>query len=303
MSKAISVIILSYNTQKITDECLSRVKEASEEFKKKLGKEVEVMVLDNASNDGSAEMITKKYPWVELVKSSTNTGFAKGNNLMMKKAKGDYFLLLNSDAFFSKSTLVTAWQKIEKGRFDVLACRLNFQNGSLQPSAGALPNLLNITTWMFGLGNMALVRDVIVPVHAKNKNYFANEKKIGWAMGAFMFLKREVFEKTGGFDENFFMYTEEVEWYKRIYDAGFKVIYSPDFSIVHLDKSSSGGSDVKAILAEKQGLLYYAKKHLPKSVWYVRALIYFGSIWRMILFMALGRKEKAGAHKMVLLNL
>jgi len=303
MSKAISVIILSYNTEKITDECLSRLKVAVYEFEKKVGREVEVMVLDNASSDGSAEMIAKKYPWVGLVKSTTNTGFAKGNNLLMKKAKGDYFLLLNSDAFVSKSTLITAWRKIEKGSFDILACRLNYKNGSLQPSAGALPNFFNITTWMLGLGSVALIRDLIAPVHANHKSYFSKEKKVGWAMGAFMFLKREVFEKTSGFDENFFMYTEEVEWFKRIYDAGFKAIYSPNFSIVHLDKSSSGGSDIKAIYAEKQGLLYYAKKHLPKYAWYVRALIYFGSTWRMILFMALGKKEKAGAHKMVLLNL
>lgn len=296
----ISVIILSYNTSQITNECLVLLKKAVKEFKQKLKREVEVIVLDNASADGSAEMIAKKHPWVKLMRSDINLGFAKGNNYAMRRASGNYFLLLNSDAYVDKNTLIKARKYMSENECDVLACRLNFKNGNLQPSAGSLPNPLNITTWMLGIANLPLIRYLVPPVHANYKGYFAKDRNIGWAMGAFMFLKKEVYTKTKGFDENFFMYTEEVEWYKRIHGYGFKVVYTPRFSIVHLDKSSSGGDNTKAIILEKTGLIYYANKHFPNCKSFIKIIVYIGSLWRMIVFLLLGKKNLFLAHKSVL---
>jgi len=147
---------------------------------------------------------------------------------------------------------------------------------------------------------LPIIRNLIPPVHANYKSYFAKDRNIGWAMGAFMFFKKEVYLKTKGFDDNFFMYTEEVEWYKRIHDHGYKVVYTPKFSIVHLDKSSSGGDNTKAIILEKTGLVYYADKHIKSWKGYVRIMVYVGSIWRMIAFLLLGKKKLFLTHKSVL---
>lgn len=297
---ALSVIIISYNTCEITDECLTRLVSALGQFEKATHLGAEVILLDNNSSDGTVHMVKKRHPWVKLIASKENTGFAKGNNLVMQKAKGEYLLLLNSDAFVRKDTLLNVWRFSQEKKCEILACRLNYKNGELQPSAGFLPNPKNVTTWMLGMANLPLIRNLVPPVHAKYPGFFNKTKEIGWAMGAFIFLNREVFTQTGGFDEHFFMYTEEVEWFKRIHDFGFKVVYTPAFSIVHLDKASSGGDDTRAIIAEKMGLVYYAKKHLPRWERYIRLLIYFGSLWRMIAFAMLGRTKQAAAHKKVL---
>ena len=101
----VSVIVLSFDTKEITHKCLEELSLAKKEAEKeKLG--VEIVVLDNASSDDSAQMVREGYPWVKLIASKENTGFAKGNNMAMEKAEGDYFLLLNSDAFVKKDTLV-----------------------------------------------------------------------------------------------------------------------------------------------------------------------------------------------------
>ena len=297
---ALSVIIISYNTCEITKECLSRLIPAIRQFEQSVGLKIEVILVDNNSSDGTADIVKKNYPWVRLIVSKENLGYAKANNLAMKKARGKYFLLLNSDAFVRKNTLVKTWRFGGDNKYDVVACRLNYKNEELQPSAGFLPNPLNITTWMLGIANFPLIRNLAPPVHVKYPAFFKKPREIGWAMGAFMFLKREVFEITGGFDEYYFMYTEEVEWFKRIHDLGFKVMYTPNFSIIHLDKASSGGDNSRAIIAEKTGLIYYSKKHLSGWTGYIRLLIYLGSFWRTVGFIALGRPRQALAHKKVL---
>src|SRR3989344_8852417 len=103
----LSVVILSFNTKKITDECLTRVERAAAEAKKSRLK-VETIVVENGSIDRSAEMILKKYPWVKLVRPGRNAGFAAGNNLGMKAARGKYILLINTDTFLEKETLEEA---------------------------------------------------------------------------------------------------------------------------------------------------------------------------------------------------
>lgn len=293
-----SVVILSYNTKNITDRCLQSVEVAKEYCEKKLKNNVETIVVENGSSDGSLEMVRKKYEWVKLIIPGENTGFARGNNLGMKKAQGSYILLLNSDSLINKETIVSAIKYMEDyPSCDVLGCKLTFENGKFQPSAGFLPNLVNIFYWMLGIDKIPLIKDLLGTFHPNNPDFFSKDRSLGWVTGAFILLKKEVFEKTGGFDEKYFMYAEEVEWCKRIKEAAFNICFTPSFEIIHLKQASSQFNIREPLIKEAEGILYYFKKHYPNQLSLIRFGLFLGSFIRMCVFAFLGNKEKTQAYR------
>jgi N-acetylglucosaminyl-diphospho-decaprenol L-rhamnosyltransferase len=274
----LSVVVISFNTKDITDKCLKNL--ALSNFKNK-----QVIVVDNASTDGSIEMIQKKYPEFTLIKSDLNLGFGKANNLGMGQAKGKYILLLNSDAFIQPDTLDKCIEFMENNPdSSVMGCKLTYQDGRLQPSAGALPNPINTFRWIWGLGSS---------VHPKSPDYFSTSHRVGWVTGAFVFLKKEVFGKTNGFDEKIFMYMEEIEWCKRIKMAGLNVYYTSDFSVVHLAGASSNFDLSPAYTKEMHGLVYYFEKHYH-GIWkLMKLIIKGGNLARSIAFNVIGNHDRA----------
>ncbi len=300
----ISVVTASYNTREITDKCLKYLGRAVEHAKRE-GYEVEVIVVDNGSKDGSAEMIAKKYPWVKLTVSKVNTGFSGGNNIGMKRSRGKYILLLNLDAFVKKETLVECLEYMEgKGRCDVMGVRLLNKDGSLQATAGYLPTPVNILQWLLGLDVVdefpVVWRLAGKAIHPRNPGFFAREREVGWIMGAFMFMKREVYEKTGGFDEKIFMYMEEVEWCKRMKDKGFSIRYVPRMTVTHLGQASSGFDLRKPLIREMEVLPYYLAKHYPEWVGVIKLAMKAGVGLRWLAFGILGQRERADIYREML---
>lgn len=299
--KNCSVIILSYNTREITDKCLKCLKEAIDYSQQMLGNKVETIVVDNGSTDGSPEMIKEKNKWVKLIASKTNKGFAKGNNIGMSKAKYDFILLINSDTFLRKKTLVNALNYLEKHpECDLLGCKLKYKDGKLQPSGGFLPTPLNTVWWMFGIDKLPIAKNYLRPVHPKHPSFFSHQRRLEWLMGAFLFMKREVFEKTGGFDESFFMYMEEVEWCYRMKKLGVRICYTPDFSVTHLDKASSNFDTKKPLIREVQGLLYFHKLHYKKTYHLIKFVVRTGCFLRYITHALLRNKHLSQTYKEIL---
>lgn len=289
----ISVIICTYNTKDLTFECLDRLKKSIDNSEKK----VEIIVIENGT-DGTGEKIKKNYPWVKLIEPKDNMGFARGNNLGIKNSnpKSKYYLFLNTDALIKPDTLKKAVEFIEQNdNCDVLGCKLIFADGSFQPSAGFLPTPFSIITWILGIDLIPAVNNFLKPFHQKNITFFKKDKKVEWVMGAFLFMKREVIEKTKGFDNKFFMYMEEVEWCKRINDAGFNIWYTPNFEITHLDKTSSKSDPEKfrkIYQKEILGVTYFLKKYYPNQVFWVLPVIKFGLLLRIFVFFILGNKVR-----------
>jgi GT2 family glycosyltransferase len=295
MDLDLTVIILSYNTKDITNECLARVKKASTVCEKALENKVETIVVDNASQDESALMIRKKHPWAQLIESQVNTGFSGGNNLAMKKVKTPYILLLNSDAYVEEDTFTKALNYFQDNPdCDVLGCKLKFADGRLQPSAGFLPTPLNTVLWISGLSIIPGLDPH--PIHPRSKDFFSREMEVDWVMGAFFMLKKEVYQETGGFDETIFMYGEEVEWCKRIKDNGFRMFYVPSFSITHLDKASSKFMLEKPLLNEIKGIVRYFKQHYKAQFPWISVVMRF-SLWlRIFAFTLLGKSQRRRAY-------
>ncbi|TSC85977.1 MAG: Uncharacterized protein G01um10147_1044 [Microgenomates group bacterium Gr01-1014_7] len=274
----LSIIILSYNTKEITNECLKRLQAKNK-------KNIEVIVLDNASSDGSVEMIKKNYPWVNLIVSKENTGFSKGNNIAFKKSKYPVVLFMNSDVYVEDDTLEKALGYFEN-RVEVMGPGMVFEDGSFQPSAGELPTPLNTILWIFGLGGF----------HPKKKSYFEKMRQVGWITGAFFMIKREVYERVGGFDENIFMYLEEVELCKRITLAGFKIWYVPEIIVTHLHGASSKFDRSPALSKELQGLKYYFQKYYKEIYPVVKLFLILGLIMRIVAFSLLGKTKRAKVY-------
>lgn len=293
----LSVIILSYNTKEITSRCLDKLKESIKYCEKKLNNKVEVIVLDNGSEDGSDVMIKEDYPWVKLIASKINTGFSKGNNIAMKQAKAPYILLLNSDVYVEEDTLYKALAYFRVNlNCDVLGARLNYATGKLQPSAGNLPNPLNIISWILGLSFIPLMTSFIPPFHPKDKGFFSKAHQVGWIMGAFFAFKDEVYNETSGFDEKLFMHMEEVEWCKRIKDKGFKVWYVPQVEVIHLHGASTKFDLGASFLNELKGIKYYLSKHFKSFYLPTKLFLILGLLLRVIAFSLLGKTQRARVY-------
>jgi len=240
----ISIIIPSWNTKGLLRNCL-----------KSLGSSYEIIVVDNGSTDGTLAMIEKEFPYVLLIKNKKNLGFGAANNQGMKKAKGDYLLLLNSDTIVKdKAPLLMAKYLKDHKEVGVVGCQLLNKDGSLQPSAGPFPGL-KISLIMLFLEHW--FGDLV-------RSSFKRTKEVDWVMGAAFMLKREVLKKVGFMDEGLFMYMDEVEYSFRIKKAGYKVVFYPQAQIIHLGAGSSKSGRKDPILNIYRGLIYLYKKHYPQ---------------------------------------
>ena len=285
----LSIIIVSYNTKEIITTCINSVIDNTK------GTNYEIIVVDNGSKDGSLERLRKlekKHPQIKLITSKTNLGFGKANNLGAKKAKGKYLLLLNSDTIIIGNAIPEALKTLRKmPNVGVYSCRLMNEDKSVQPSGGYFPNLGNVFAWQFFIDDLPLIGRLIPSFHPKKSSYNGN-KQMDWITGAFMLFPKKVFDKVGGFDENIFMYTEEMELCYRIKKLGYIISYFYFPAIIHLGGASSGS--VLALTSEIKYLIYFWEKHNPAwQLPIIKSFLYIGSLLRLLIFGIIKRDEKA----------
>jgi GT2 family glycosyltransferase len=251
----LSVIIISYNTRDMTLECL-RVLEAELSAS---SLSAEVWVVDNASSDGSVDAIGEAFPQVRVIANTANTGFGAANNQAMRQANGEYFLLLNSDAFPRPGALAAlveySKQHPEAG---VVGPRLLNADGSLQRSCWKFPSPAR--AWLENVGIVAAV-----PNHPVLGDYSRwehdTQRNVDFVIGACMLLPRAVYERVGGFDERFFMYSEESDWQRRIHDAGWQVAFTPSAEVTHLGGASGASDKARINRYFFESLDRYERKH------------------------------------------
>lgn len=278
----VSIVIVSFNTRDLLRECLTSLREECARLPK--GATAEVLVVDNASRDGSAEMVAAEFYGpgapVRLIASNVNLGFGVANNRVIETARGRYLILLNSDAFFHTGALAYAIAHMDAdATAGVGGARLVCRDGAWQPAARLFPSILRDGFVLTGLA-----------ARFPHSRFFAAAERtwadpalpaeVDWVTGAFMILRREALAKAGLFDPAFFLYSEEVDLCRRIKAAGFRVLYWPDIVVTHLHGESSRQVDAH-IFSESEGqvvlwrmrsnFLYYRKHHGAK-VWLARWL-------------------------------
>ncbi len=278
----LSIIIVSFNTKDLLKDCLNSISQkTSKEFLKK----IEIMVVDNSSTDGSVEMLKKEYPTVLIIENRENLGFSKANNIAIRKSKGDYILLLNSDTLCKKNTLEKTLNYIEtRPEVGVLGCRLKNKDGSIQYSAGYLPNIINLSLWMKFIDDVPVLNKFLFPYHINFPDFYKKSSDVGWVSGAFFLVRKKLFTVVGLFDENLFMYGEEVEYCLRIAKSGWKANFFSETEIIHL-KGQSGEGEKAGLLEEFKALKYIWHKHYPSWQFPLLILILkFGALLRLVLF-------------------
>jgi GT2 family glycosyltransferase len=296
MEMDISIIIISFNTRKYTKECIELV------LRNTRGVNFEIIVVDNASEDGSCEYLSKlaaRNRKIELVKNSENVGFAKANNLGTQKAKGKYVLFLNSDTLIKNNLLLEmiGWME-ENPKVGIATCALKNTDGSLQGTGGYFPTLLRVFSWMV-IQDLPLVDRLIRPFHPmKDKmsrageDFYKKGQEVDWVTGAFMLVRRGVFDGGIKWDGEYFMYTEDTDFCFQVKKAGWKVYYLPKWSITHIGGASS--TKEYSVLKEFDGVKLFYKKHYPRWQYPIlRGLLKIGALGRMVLFGILEGKRSA----------
>lgn len=260
--KEIDVIIVNWNTKEYLQSCVESV--VSQVV---TSASVRIHVVDNNSDDGSAEMILDKFSSVDLVRNDCNVGFAKGNNQIWKDIQADYVLLFNSDAEFKLTTdLQRMLNGIEQNeRIGILGPKLLNTDNTLQKSVKGEPTLSASIMWMLkaylipGLSNIWPLSSYLLP----NFNY-TKEQDVEDIMGAVFLVRRKVWERIGFFDESYWFWFEETDFCARARKGGFTVHYFPWVEVIH-----HGGSSIKNVISiHKQriwnrGLWRYFRKHKP----------------------------------------
>jgi len=216
----LSVIVINWNTAAYLARCLDSLSESElDELP------AEVWVIDNASGDGSQQMVGSRYRWARLQANATNLGFAAANNAVMRQARGRFFLLLNADMEVVPGVISAMVSRMSR-RPDVgiAACRQvdgegrELESYQLDYAGGLLPELAPLP---------------------RRRGPASDEVEAAWVWGSAMLVRREVFEQVGGFDESFFMYYEDVEWCWRVRRAGWRITYYPDLQVRHFVRRSS----------------------------------------------------------------
>jgi GT2 family glycosyltransferase len=255
MNILVSVIVISYNTKELLRGCIESILETTG------GLTYEIIVVDNNSDDGSAEMVLSNFRDMQLIQNKENLGFAKANNQAIAIAKGEYLLLLNSDTIVKEGMIEKLVRFMEAHPKAAAAGPkvLNY-DGSLQSKGFSFPSILSAV--------LALLR---VPKFFPEKQLFKyfpeyywdkeNVTQVDWVSGSCLLLRKEAFESIGGLSEDFFMYYEDEEWCFRAREKGDEVWYVPGAEVIHhnmaspfLDRSEAGRRSAKIFYMKTIGI-------------------------------------------------
>ncbi len=254
--KDISIIIVNYNVQYFLDQCIQSI------YKSKHELNLEIIVVDNNSQDGSIQMVKEKYPSVHLITNKNNPGFAVANNQAIDHAQGKYVLLLNPDTLLSEDALEVCYKKMENDK-DIGALGIKMLDGKgnfLPESKRGFPDFWTAFYKMSGLSKLLPKSKTFNKYHLghldNNKNH-----EIEVLSGAFMFIRKSVLDKTGYLDEQFFMYGEDIDLSYRVLQAGYKNYYLADSSIVHFKGESTKKASVSYVKHFYNAMAIFNNKH------------------------------------------
>lgn len=281
----LSVCIVNWNTRCDLEEALGSILNSDP------GVKLEVVVLDNASEDGSAEMVRGRFPTVALLESGDNLGFARGYNRAAGEAKGRHLLMLNPDTVVGEGALARLVSFLDsEPEAGAAGPRLVNEDGSLQFSCRRFPGALAAVFRNTPLGRLA-------PGNRYTRDYLMSdwdhgeEREVDWISGAAMCIRREAWEGVGGFDEGYFMYAEDMDWCLRAREAGWRICYVPEAVVVHrIGRSSDQRATAMVLEFHRSMARFYWKHHARRwprglrwvpamGIWARAAVVLVQTVW------------------------
>lgn len=257
MSKPVlSIIIVSYNVREFLYQTINSVQRSLQ------GISSEIIVVDNASWDGSAAMVQKDFPEVNLISNTTNVGFAKANNLAIDESQGEYLIFLNPDTIVQEDTFQTLLDFFSQHpKAGVVGCKILNPDGSLQLSCRrSIPTPWVGFTKLVGLSKLFPKSKLFGKY---NLTYLNPDEitEVEAISGSFMMTSRTIINHVGRFDDRFFMYGEDLDLCHRVYNAGWKIYYVPTTQIIHYKGSSSTEAQFDTLLQFYRAMLLFVRKH------------------------------------------
>jgi len=282
----LSIIVVAYNVKELCDECFRAIRASKDNLKK------EILFVDNGSVDGTADHVAEHFPEVTLIRSPTNLGFIRANNLAYRQAKGKYILMLNSDAFVLENTLQETVEFMQKHpETGVVGARLVGRDGMLQPSARYFPTPLKTF-----LNQLGLLRKVpfVGPLDDLTWDH-KSVRDCDWVVGCYLLTRKDLVDTLGFFlREDFFLYNDDNDLCFRIKKLGYKVTFYP-VDCIHLGgatakkmaKTSKAGTQVEKFQIESQAIYYRKNYHWGVVVWnlFLMELFDFLTLIKKLLFM------------------
>ena len=248
----VSILLANYNGEPFLAGCLDSIRQ-------RVGVAHEVILVDNASTDGSVALIEAGYPDVRLVRSERNLGFTGGNNLAAGYATAPLLLLLNTDTRLA-SGLAAAIDLAALDEIGAVGCRLVYPDGRLQPSIGYEHTPARLVASWLGLdrrrGAPALFhRTVTDPAH-----YEVPHDDVAWVSGACLLTRTEIWRRLGGLDDRYFMYVEDVDYCRRVRELGYRVAYTPLATVEHVEAAGRSWVGRRALLSTSRSYAIFTRK-------------------------------------------
>lgn len=278
----LSIIIVNWNVCELLRACLQSIVQGRGML------DLEVIVVDSASSDDSVVMVQQEFPWVRLIPCVENVGFPRGNNVGMAAANGRFLYLLNPDTEIVDTALeVMVRYLVQHPDVGAVGSQLLHPDGTVQSSRRRFPTLwvgLFESTWLQPLAPASLLR-----------HYYALDLpddrpvEVDWVMGASLMVRRDVLTQVGGMDEAYFMYSEELDWCRRIKDSGRRVVYLPTAQVVHYEgKSSEQAVTARHINFNRAKLRYFRKYHGRLSALLLRVVLLGNYGWQVVVELVKG---------------
>ena len=277
----VSIIIVTYQSDNDIEPCLKSIYDCTIDI------EFEIIVIDNASIDNTLHRIKQNFPKVILFQNKSNLGFSKANNKAVSASSGKYLFFINPDAILVENSIKILLSNYTKEHNSgILGPEINNSDGSLQLSAGYLPSIYTTLYELFGLY-------LFLPQSWFGyRIYPANQKEnilVGWVTGACFLVSKKYYNEIGGFDKNYFMYMEDVDFCRRIQLLKKKIVYTKSTKVIHMKAQSSKQNRYHSRIASYHSKLYYHKKFDRKVVIHLLIPILFISsvikLFGLIIFM------------------
>jgi GT2 family glycosyltransferase len=290
----ISVVIVAWNAKRYLELCLESFEKAPPQ------RTTEVLVVDNASADGTSEMVETRFPWVKLIKSEENLGFSRGNNLAIRQCRGRYVALVNPDVILFPNCLDALAQFLDDNpKVGDVGPKVLNPDMSMQSTCRRFPSLWNNFCSASRLETIFKGTPFFAGEHMF---YFRHDQTlpVDVIVGCFSMIRRETFEQVGLLDDNLFMYGDDVDWCKRAHNAGWQVVFYPGGQAIHDRGKTTAPYPVRFALAQQRSVLYFWKKH--HGFWGVlgiRTLMTFHHFLRYIFALAgsIAIPKRAGQDK------
>jgi N-acetylglucosaminyl-diphospho-decaprenol L-rhamnosyltransferase len=275
----LSVSVIAYRTPVLLKRCL----EALEAERSSVG--IDVTVIDNASGDGSADMVVDQFPWVRIIRNRQNVGFGAAHNQALRHATGRYWLVLNSDAAPRPGALRVLVDFLQANpRVAVAGPRLRYPDGTVQPSRRRFPTVATLFVESTQIQRF-------IPRNPVLQRYYLADRSddepqdVDWLVGACLCVRAAAAAEVGLFDESFFMYSEELDWCRRFRAAGWRVAYVPSAEVVHLE----GGSSRLDLVARDR--MFQASKLRYAAKWHGRWAAHALRAYLVLEYVARGMEE------------